>query len=465
VTEIRLDVELEHPPERIWRAIVESDNLASWFFANELLAVAGHRFRITPEGEAGFVEPIDAEVLEVDPPKRLAMRWLAPELDARVTFSVARVAGGSRLTLRQSGFFGMQGLLRRRVLHRVYTEMLGRRLPETLDRLAAEEGRRGASGAVGSALARRRAQRARANDAAGRRNAARPFRRRNSLGRRLRAVGRVHVTRPLSLESTLAIAAAALPGRRRASRSGERRKPPSERKQVFRARLYRTRERLVDGLAALGTAVAKPVPRSDPESDRARARSVAIGAVLMLVIVLVLAIVAAATIMIPAGDPQVGSGAEGTSGYAELPGRPVLSASPSLSRSGSTVPSPDGLSTAPTAAGQPALSAAYTEEGLRIGGYRGKVTLANAGQAPVNGWTVVITMRATVSLPLIGTVVRSPAGAVSRQDGDQVTFTPVEATKTVAPSGSVSFTFEVDGVGKPASCTVAGGQRCAGVGE
>lgn len=459
MTEIRLDVELEHPPERIWRALVEPDTLAGWFFPNELNAVVGHRFSITPAGEAGFVEPIDAEVLEVDPPKRLAMRWLAPELDARVTFSLVRVAGGSRLTLRQSGFFGMQGLLRRRVLHRVYTEMLGRRLPDVLDRIAAEEGRRSPSGAVGSALARRRAQRARANDAAGRRNVARPFRRRNSLGRRLRAVGRVHVTRPLSLESTLAIAVAALPGRRRANRSGERRKPPSERSRVLRARLFRTRERITDLLASIGTAVARPAP----QTEDARARSVAIGAILMLVLAVVLAIVAAATIMIPASDPQVG-GPEGRSGYAELPGRPALSASVGASRSGSTAPSP-GASSLPAAAGGLALAAAYTEEGPRIGGYRGKITLSNSGPVAVSGWTVVMTLRETVALPLIGSVVRDPIGATLKQDGDQVTFAPVEATRSVGPSASVSFTFEVDGVGKPATCTVVDGQRCSGVGE
>jgi hypothetical protein len=354
----------------------------------------------------------------------------------------------------------MQGLLRRRVLHRVYTEMLGRRLPEVLDRLAAEEGRRSPSGAVGSALARRRAQRARANDAGGRRNAARPFRRRNSLGRRLRAVGRVHVTRPLSLESTLAIAAAALPGRRRASRSGGRRKPPSERSQALRARLYRTRERLTDLLASVGSAVARPAP----ETEDTRARAVAVGAILMLVLAVVLAIVAAATIMIPASDPQVG-GPEGRSGYAELPGRPALSASVGASRSGSTAPSPDGASSLPAAAGRFALAAAYTEEAPRIGGYRGRVTLTNPGPVAVSGWTVVLTLRETVSLPLIGTVVRDPVGATLKQEGDKVTFAPVDATRSVPPSASVTFTFEVDGVGKPATCTVVDGPRCSGVGE
>jgi len=182
VTEIRLDVELAHPPERVWRAIVEPSRLAEWFLPGDLSPVVGHRFVITPDGQAGFIDPIEAEVLEADPPRRLAMRWLAPELDARVSMSLVRVPGGCRLTLRQSGFFGMQGLLRRRVLHRVYTEMLGRRLPDLLGRMAAEEGRRVPGGAVGAALARRRSQRARAIDSGSRRNTARPFRRRNSLG-------------------------------------------------------------------------------------------------------------------------------------------------------------------------------------------------------------------------------------------------------------------------------------------
>ena len=41
MTEIRLDVELAHPPERVWRALVEPARLAEWFLPNDLRPVAG----------------------------------------------------------------------------------------------------------------------------------------------------------------------------------------------------------------------------------------------------------------------------------------------------------------------------------------------------------------------------------------------------------------------------------------
>jgi uncharacterized protein YndB with AHSA1/START domain len=457
VTEIRLDVELAHQPERVWRAIAEPARLAEWFLPNDLRPVTGFRFHIEPGGEAGFIDPIEAEILEIDPPRRLAMRWLAPELDARVSLTLARVAGGCRLTLRQSGFFGMQGLLRRRVLHRAYTEMLGRRLPEVLDRLAVEEGRRGPGGAVGAALARRRSQRVRAIESGSRRNIARPFRRRNSLGRRRSAVGRVRVSRPLSLESTVAIAVAVLPGRRRASHARRRRKRRPEWLRVLWSRLHRLRIRATDGLAALGSFVAR-------RPDDNRARAVAVGAALLLALALILAIVAAATIMHPAADPQVGGGPEGPAGYAELPGRPQLSASPSASRSPSTAPGPLGGSAASAPPGAAPLAAAYGQESSHLGGYTGRVTLTNPGQVPVDGWTVVMTIPMAVSLPILGSNVRALSGAAHRQDGDTVTFTPASETRQVGPGASVSFTFEVDGLAKPTACTIDG-RACSGIGE
>jgi hypothetical protein len=84
---------------------------------------------------------------------------------------------------------------------------------------------------------------------------------------------------------------------------------------------------------------------------------------LLLAIALILAIVAAATIMHPAADPQVGGGPDGPAGYAELPGRPALSTSPGASRSQSTAPVALGGSAAPTArAGAAVLTAAYRQE-------------------------------------------------------------------------------------------------------
>jgi hypothetical protein len=336
--------------------------------------------------------------------------------------------------------------------------MLGRRLPEVLDRLAVDEGRRGPGGAVGAALARRRSQRARAVDPGSRRNTARPFRRRTSLGRRRRAVGRVRVSRPLSLEATMAMVVAAVPGRRRASHARRRRTQRPERSGTLRSWLYRLRAWVGDGLAAIGSTVAR-------RHDGSRARAVAVGAALLLALALVLAILAAATIMHPAAEPQVGGGSDGPAGYAELPGRPPLTASSSTGPSGSPAPGPAGASAPPAAPrGAVPLTAAYVEESAHLGGYTGRVTVTNPGPTPADGWTVVVQIPMAVSLPILGSTVRIVGGATHRQDRGAVTFSPTGDTRLVPPGESVSFTFEVDGVAKPTACTLDG-RPCSGIGE
>ncbi|GIJ51024.1 hypothetical protein Val02_79100 [Virgisporangium aliadipatigenens] len=431
MTEIRLDVDVAHPPERVWRALTDAAVLAGWFAPAKLRPVVGHTFRVEAKGQPGFEEPIDAEVLEVDAPRRLAMRWRAPELDARVSVSIARVGGGSRVTLRQSGFFGMQGLLRRRVLHRTYTEMLGRRLPEALDRLAVEDGKRGP---VGAALARRLAQRTKGADHSGSRRNARPYQRRGGFARRLRAVGRVTVTRPLHLERTVPFA---------------RRSPAHGRRGHRR-----------DGrLHALGGALTRMAQRIRPD---ARGRHVAVGAGLLLVIALVSLIVVAATLSYPPGSPLIGPGnGQGHDGYAELPGgtRPPASAGASRGGSASGQPAePSGV--LPTASGGahlgPNLTAVYRTETVRLGGYRGAVTISNPGGQPVEGWTVVLT------LPVLNLTIRKTAGAQMKQDGDRFVFTPSPDTRLVGPGRTALFTYEADGVGKPTACTV-NGQACGGI--
>jgi uncharacterized protein YndB with AHSA1/START domain len=429
VTEIRLDVDVAHPPERVWRALTDAAVLAGWFVPAKLRPVVGHTFRVEAGEQPGFEEPIDAEVLEVDAPRRLAMRWRAAELDARVAVSITRVGGGSRVTLRQSGFFGMQGLLRRRVLHRTYTEMLGRRLPEALDRLAVEDGRRGP---VGAALARRRAQRTKAADHQGGRRNARPYQRRTGFVRRLRAVGRVRVSRPLHLESTV---------------------PFVRRSPAHGRRGHRRAGRL--------NAIAQAALRLRPGT---RGRSVAVGAGLLLAIGLVTLIVVAATLSYPPGTPWIGDDSgNGEDGYALLPGgtRPALTAGASRGPSTSDVPAlPPGATAPPSvSAGAPVgstLTAVYRTETVRLGGYRGAVAISNPGGQAVEGWTVVLT------LPVLNLSIRKTAGAQMKQDGDRFVFTPSADTRLVGPGRTALFTYEADGVGKPTACTV-NGQACGGI--
>ena len=72
------EVDLEAPPEKVWRAIA------------------------TPEvREAWLGEPEDgrAQVAEADPPSRLDLVWPTREGDSLISFEISPAEGGSRLTI------------------------------------------------------------------------------------------------------------------------------------------------------------------------------------------------------------------------------------------------------------------------------------------------------------------------------------------------------------------------------
>ncbi len=93
-----------------------------------------------------------------------------------------------------------------------------------------------------------------------------------------------------------------------------------------------------------------------------------------------------------------------------------------------------------------------------MSGYDASITIANPGGPPVDDWTV------TVTLPVLDLRIRNVDGAVYATTGQDVTFTPVDSTRTVTPGAPVQLTFQVDGVGKPVSCAIDG-RLCVGLPE
>jgi uncharacterized protein YndB with AHSA1/START domain len=91
-----------HPPERVWRALVEPGELAQWLMpASGFAAVAGQRFTMScdPFGE------IEAEVLAADPPRRLSLRWVNAAFGSTVvTFELSAVADGTLLRMEHGGW-------------------------------------------------------------------------------------------------------------------------------------------------------------------------------------------------------------------------------------------------------------------------------------------------------------------------------------------------------------------------
>jgi uncharacterized protein YndB with AHSA1/START domain len=72
------EVDLEAPPEKVWRAIATPEVREAWL----------------GEPEEGL-----ARVADADPPSRLDLVWPTREGDSLISFEIAPSEGGSRLTI------------------------------------------------------------------------------------------------------------------------------------------------------------------------------------------------------------------------------------------------------------------------------------------------------------------------------------------------------------------------------
>jgi uncharacterized protein YndB with AHSA1/START domain len=83
-----------HPPERVWRALVNRDDLAAWLMPTDFVAEPGRAFTFDARPELGI---ITGEVLEVDEPRLLRCRWSGVFGDTVVTFELTATAAGTHL--------------------------------------------------------------------------------------------------------------------------------------------------------------------------------------------------------------------------------------------------------------------------------------------------------------------------------------------------------------------------------
>jgi uncharacterized protein YndB with AHSA1/START domain len=102
--EIRKELTIAAPRERVWRALTEADELVRWFpdRSADVDLRPGGAFRLEWQAEGG-----DSGVFEeVEPPSRLVFRWwqTGTELRLRVEITLEEVAGGTRLVLVERGF-------------------------------------------------------------------------------------------------------------------------------------------------------------------------------------------------------------------------------------------------------------------------------------------------------------------------------------------------------------------------
>ena len=106
---IRKELALPQPREQVWRAITDRDTLAEWMYPNDFEARVGHHFtfRVPANPKMNFDGlVVRCEVLECEPPSRLAFSWSAggPVENTRVSFKLEPDGGGTRLLFEHSGF-------------------------------------------------------------------------------------------------------------------------------------------------------------------------------------------------------------------------------------------------------------------------------------------------------------------------------------------------------------------------
>jgi uncharacterized protein YndB with AHSA1/START domain len=106
---IRRVIVIPQPCERVWQALTDSATLADWMYPNDFEPRIGHQFtfRVPANPQMGFDGlTVRCEVLECDPPRRLAYSWSAgaPVENTRVSFELEPEGEGTRLHFEHAGF-------------------------------------------------------------------------------------------------------------------------------------------------------------------------------------------------------------------------------------------------------------------------------------------------------------------------------------------------------------------------
>jgi uncharacterized protein YndB with AHSA1/START domain len=93
---ITVDQFIARPPERVWKALTEPEQLAAWWVPGDIAAVVGHEFVLEMPGWGN----VPCEVLEVVEPTLLVYAFA----DWVLTWRLVPEGAGTRLLLEHSGF-------------------------------------------------------------------------------------------------------------------------------------------------------------------------------------------------------------------------------------------------------------------------------------------------------------------------------------------------------------------------
>ncbi|TMF42501.1 MAG: hypothetical protein E6I23_13360 [Chloroflexi bacterium] len=109
---MKLDVAFEEllprPIEAVWAELTDKSAISACLMAtDDFKPTIGCRFRMKPLSPLSTEGWVDAEVLELEPPRRMVWSWSVDDRNppSKVTFMLARNGEGTRLRLRHVGEF------------------------------------------------------------------------------------------------------------------------------------------------------------------------------------------------------------------------------------------------------------------------------------------------------------------------------------------------------------------------
>jgi len=102
---ISFEFDLQHAPQKVWRALTDPVLLAEWLLPVVGLKLEpGAAFTLTAPPQPGWDGNVNCRFVEIEAQRKLSYTWVVGGIDTVVTFTLTPTASGTRLGLVQSGF-------------------------------------------------------------------------------------------------------------------------------------------------------------------------------------------------------------------------------------------------------------------------------------------------------------------------------------------------------------------------
>jgi len=133
--DLTVETDLPYSIGQVWAALTDPEALSEWVMPVEGFAPEpGRKFRFKAKPMPGWDGLINCEVLEVDPPQRMVIRWQGSKMrtPTTLTWKLTETPEGTRFRIDHRGFSGPMAAISALMHKGGWRRMASRRLPARL---------------------------------------------------------------------------------------------------------------------------------------------------------------------------------------------------------------------------------------------------------------------------------------------------------------------------------------------